>query len=65
MTNAEIGQAIKTRRTYLKIGQQELADLAEVGINTIVAIERGTGNARLQTLLKVCEALGLTLNIEL
>lgn len=65
MTNSEIGKAIKERRTYLKIGQQELADLSEVGINTLVAIERGTGNARLQTLLKVCEALGLTLKIEL
>lgn len=65
MTNIEIGQTIKERRVYLKLSQQELADLSEVGINTLVAIERGTGNARLQTLLKICETLGLTLKLEL
>ena len=38
-----LGEQIKVRRTVLKIKQQELADLAGVSINTVVAIERGTG----------------------
>lgn len=43
----EIGVIIKKRRQYLKVKQQELADLAGVGINTLVTIERGQGNPKL------------------
>lgn len=53
------GIQIKARRLALKIKQQELADLAGVSINTVVAIERGTGNPRIETLLFVCDVLGL------
>ena len=56
-----LGMQIKARRLALKIKQQELADLAVVSINTIVAIERGTGNPRMDTLLSVCDVLGLQL----
>ncbi len=54
-----LGEQIKVRRTVLKIRQQELADLAGVSINTVVAIERGTGNPRIETLVSVCDVLGL------
>lgn len=54
-----LGEQIKVRRTVLKIKQQELADLAGVSINTVVAIERGTGNPRIETLVSVCDVLGL------
>ena len=54
-----LGEEIKVRRTVLKIRQQELADLAGVSINTVVAIERGTGNPRIETLVSVCDVLGL------
>ena len=53
------GEQIKVRRTVLKIRQQELADLAGVSINTVVAIERGTGNPSIKTLVSVCDVLGL------
>lgn len=56
-----LGMQIKARRLALKIKQQDLADLAIVSINTIVAIERGTGNPRMDTLLSVCDVLGLQL----
>ena len=56
-----LGMQIKARRLALKIKQQDLADLAVVSINTIVAIERGTGNPRMDTLLSVCDVLGLQL----
>ena len=52
-----LGMQIKARRLALKIKQQDLADLAVVSINTIVAIERGTGNPRIDTLLSVCDVL--------
>lgn len=56
-----LGIQIKDRRIALKIKQQELADLAGVSINTVVAIERGTGNPCLRTLLSICDVLGLQL----
>lgn len=56
-----IGRQIKNRRLSLKIKQQELADLAGVSINTVVTVERGTGNPRVKTLLSVCDVLGLQL----
>jgi len=59
-----IGQTIENRRKYLGITQQTLADLAEVGINTVVAVERGSGNPRLDTILKICNTLGLNINIK-
>ncbi len=59
MNTKEIGQVVKLRRQELKIKQQELADLAGVNINTIVAIERGVGNPKIETLLATYEVLGL------
>ena len=61
----EIGSIIKERRQHLKVKQQELADLAGVGINTLVAIERGQGNPKLETLLTVLDTLGLQIVIKL
>jgi y4mF family transcriptional regulator len=61
----EIGVIIKKRRQYLKVKQQELADLAGVGINTLVAIERGQGNPKLETLLAILDTLGLQVEIRL
>ncbi|MBP5479148.1 MAG: helix-turn-helix domain-containing protein [Bacteroidaceae bacterium] len=52
-----IGEEIKNRRKELQISQQDIADLAGIGINTLVAIERGTGNPSLKTLTAVLDAL--------
>ena len=61
----EIGLKIKQRRQQLKVTQQELADLSMVGINTLVAIERGQGNSRISTLMPILDVLGLKLEIKL
>lgn len=61
----ELGDVIKQRRQKLGITQLTLAQLADVGINTIVAVERGEGNPRLKTLLSIIDTLGLQLNIKL
>lgn len=63
MDSKEIGTIIKERRRHLGFNQQTLADLAGVGINTLVAIERGEGNPQLTTLLTILEALGLETDI--
>lgn len=61
----KIGEAIRQRRKHLKIDQQTLAMLADVGINTIVAVERGAGNPKISTLLSILDTLGLQFNITL
>ena len=56
---------IKERRKHLGVNQQTLADLASVGINTLVAIERGEGNPQLSTLLTILDTLGLQLDLHI
>lgn len=65
MNTKEIGTIIKERRKHLGVNQQTLADLAGVGLNTLVAIERGEGNPQLSTLLTILDTLGLTIDINL
>lgn len=65
MNTKEIGTLIKERRQSLNINQFELSELAGIGINTLVAIERGQGNPKLETLLAVVDTLGLQININL
>lgn len=59
-----IGTIILQRRQELHISQQELADLAGVGINTLVALERGKGNPSIKTLSKLLDTLGLEVCIQ-
>ncbi len=63
MNQKEIGTIIKERRKHLGVNQQTLADLAGVGINTLVAIERGEGNPQLATLLTILDTLGLQMDL--
>lgn len=65
MDAKQIGNIIKERRKQLDVNQQTLSDLAGVGLNTLVAIERGEGNPQLSTLLTVLNTLGLQLDINL
>ncbi|MBO6032171.1 MAG: helix-turn-helix transcriptional regulator [Prevotella sp.] len=65
MNQKEIGTVIKERRKHLGVTQQTLADLAGVGINTLVAIERGEGNPQLSTLLTILNTLGLQMDLKI
>lgn len=60
-----IGKTIRDRRKQLGVNQQTLSELAGVGINTLLAIERGEGNPQLSTLLAVLDTLGLQFDINL
>ena len=60
-----LGTQIKERRKALKITQQELADLAGISINTVVAAERGQGDPKISTYLAICNVLGLRLTAQL
>lgn len=65
MNAKETGIVIKERRKHLGVNQQTLADLAGVGLNTLVAIERGESNPQLSTLLTILDTLGLQMDINL
>ena len=60
-----VGQIIKERRKQLGLTQNTLALLSQVGINTIVSIERGSKSPSLDTLAKVADVLGLEVTLEL
>ncbi|MEM6398310.1 MAG: helix-turn-helix domain-containing protein [Bacteroidota bacterium] len=59
-----IGRDIKSRRSDLRITQPQLAKIAEVSVNTIYKIERGQGNPRLSSLVKLLDVLGLELGVQ-
>lgn len=65
MNKIELGELIKTRRKSLKIDQRTLALLAGVGLNTIVAVERGEGNPKISTLISLLDTMGLQIKITL
>ena len=65
MNIKEIGTTIRKRRQSLNINQTELSELAGIGINTLVAIERGQVNPKIETLLSVADTLGMQIEIRL
>ena len=60
-----ISQIIKARRKELGLTQNTLALLSQVGINTIVSIERGSKSPSVDTLTKVADVLGLDVTLSL
>ncbi|MEQ8477235.1 helix-turn-helix domain-containing protein [Fulvivirga sp.] len=65
MNLVELGERIKQRRKFLKISQQELADMARISDRTLRAIEQGKANPEIETLSQLCEVLGLQISIDL
>jgi transcriptional regulator with XRE-family HTH domain len=65
MTNDMIIKIIKERKDILRINQEYLAELSEVGIATIKRFESGKGNITLNNLQKIADILGLEIKLEL
>lgn len=65
MNKTELGELIKTRRKALNIDQRTLALLSRVGLNTVVAVERGEGNPKISTILSLLDTLGLQIKVTL
>lgn len=63
-TPATLGQAARAARKRLGLTQPQLALAAGVGVRFIVELEAGKPTLRLETILRVLNALGgvLTLN---
>jgi transcriptional regulator with XRE-family HTH domain len=65
MTNDEIIKIIKERKDILRINQEYLAELSEVGVATLKRFESGKGNITLKNLQKIADILGLEIKLEL
>jgi transcriptional regulator with XRE-family HTH domain len=65
MTNDKIIKIIKERKDILRINQEYLAELSEVGIATLKRFESGKGNITLNNLQKIADILGLEIILEL
>lgn len=57
-------EQIKERRKVLAISQETLAEISGVGLRTLKQFESGKGNPTLETLQKLCDALGLAIKLE-
>ncbi len=55
----ELKEVMKQRREKLGLTQQDLAEMAQVGVATVKDIERGKGNPSLGTVHKILDVLGL------
>jgi len=65
MTIKEIGLAIRERRQVFEIIQTDLAEMAQVSINTLYKIERGEANPSVKVLNKLAEVLGMELSLSI
>ncbi len=59
-----IGKTIQSRRKSRKIVQADLAEIAGISPRTLRDIEKGIANPELETLLKICQVLGMDVKIE-
>ncbi|MCK5528171.1 MAG: helix-turn-helix transcriptional regulator [Kiritimatiellae bacterium] len=65
MNQINLAQEIKKRRNILNITQEQLADMAEIGLRTLKGIENGTGNPTITTINKLAEVLGMNLKLSI
>ena len=60
----QLGTALRSARKHLILTQPELALAAGVGVRFIVDLEAGKPTLRLETVLRVIEALGGKITLE-
>lgn len=61
----DIKEVVKLQRRKLGLSQQDLAEMAEVGIATVKHIEAGKANPSLSTIEKIMEVLGMEVKYEI
>ena len=59
-----LGKLVKETRKEQQLTQADLAVSAQVGVRFIVDLENGKETAQIGKVLKVCQMLGLKLDIE-
>jgi transcriptional regulator with XRE-family HTH domain len=58
-----VGETIRKRRELLGLLQPQLAEISGVSTRTIQLVEMGKANPSLETLIKIAEPLGLSLQL--
>jgi transcriptional regulator with XRE-family HTH domain len=59
-----IGQLIQQRRDNMRITQKQLAEMADIGINTLYKIETGQANPTLESLQRIIDVLGMEITLQ-
>lgn len=65
MTPSLLIDQIKERRKVLDVTQETLSEVSGVGLRTLKQFESGKGNPTLDTLQKICDALGMEVKLEI
>ena len=65
MTIEKIGEIIKSRRQFLNLRQEDLAEMSGIATKTIHLIESGSGNPSVETLEKLATVLGMELILQI
>jgi len=65
MNRQELGKIIQSRRKELKITQVDLALISEISIKQLSNIEQGKVSTTIDMLSKLCETLGLTIELKI
>lgn len=61
----ELKDIMKERRETLSLTQQDLAEMAQVGLATVKDIERGKGNPSLNIIKKIVDVLGIEIEYKI
>lgn len=61
----DIRQIMKSRREFLGLSQEDLAQMAGISPATAKDIERGKGNPSLSTLKKILDVLGMEIEYKI
>ncbi len=60
----KIAHLIQQRRDHMRITQKQLAEMADIGINTLYKIETGQANPTLGSLQKITDILGMEITLQ-
>jgi transcriptional regulator with XRE-family HTH domain len=58
-----LGHAIRAKRTQSKLRLEDAAELCNVAKQTLQNIENGLGKNKFETILQICNGLGIQLRI--
>ncbi len=65
MAFAKLIKQIKERRKVLNVTQETVSEISGVGLRTLRQFESGKGNPTLETLTKICDTLGLEIQLNI
>jgi transcriptional regulator with XRE-family HTH domain len=64
MIDQKIRDIIKERRKFLKLRQDDIAEITGIAIKTIQLLEQGKGNPSVSTLQKIADVLGMEITMQ-